>query len=780
MSTSENRPVPQQETHRDQDGELSVLQQAAGRLALRRKVRHIKDQIAHWTISFGGISVIITILLIFAYLFYEVVPLFESAEINEVASYRIDQPADSSTLHMAIEEQSEIAMHLTNSGLVTFFQFDSGEVIQQTQIELPADASISSFAIDTEESGVMALGLSNGQVQIVAHDYEVSYRQSDNARVITPLVNYPFGEEPYALFDNGNVIGVALRSRSESLTLAGINGQGSIQMLEASKQTSLFAAFDDDADSSFDIELAPAMISAPEASSLQIDGDRRFLLVVSDNGLVRVADIATIIDGEFGGFDIEMFLTENGLQPTSIRFLLGGISLLVADESGGISQWFVSRQGEQVELSKVRTFEPSEFAVNAITVEQRQKNFISADLQGTVSIYNTTANRAVFQGELVDGAVTAMAISPRGDALLLETASGQFVTWDVHNEHPEVSMSALWEQVWYEGYAEPEFIWQSSAATNEFEPKYSLVPLSFGTLKAAFYAMLLAAPLAICGAIFTGYFMAPTMRGKVKPLIELMEALPTVVLGFLAGLWLAPFVEQNLLGVFSILIVLPLSILSASLGWVYLPKNIRHAVPDGWEAAILIPVIIVFGFLSFVIAGPLEVLLFDGDLRFWITNELGVTYDQRNAMVVGFAMGFAVIPTVFSIAEDAIFTVPRHLSYGSLALGATPWQSLCRVVLPTASPGIFSGLMIGLGRAVGETMIVLMATGNTPIMDINIFEGMRTLAANIAVEIPESEVGSTHYRILFLAALVLFSFTFVINTVAEIVRQRLRGKYSTI
>ena len=539
-----------------------MLQQAADRLALRRKVRHIKDQIAHWTISFGGISVIITILLIFAYLFYEVVPLFESAEINEVASYRIDQPADSSTLHMAVEEQSEIAMHLTNSGLVTFFQFDSGEVIQQTQIELPADASISSFAIDTEESGVMALGLSNGQVQIVAHDYEVSYRQSDNARVITPLVNYPFGEEPYALFDDGNVIGVALRSRSESLTLAGINGQGSIQMLEASKQTSLFAAFDDDADSSFDIELAPAMISAPEASSLQIDGDRRFLLVVSDNGLVRVADIATIIDGEFGGFDIEMFLTENGLQPTSIRFLLGGISLLVADESGGISQWFVSRQGEQVELSKVRTFEPSEFAVNAITVEQRQKNFISADLQGTVSIYNTTANRAVFQGELVDGAVTAMAISPRGDALLLETASGQFVTWDVHNEHPEVSMSALWEQVWYEGYAEPEFIWQSSAATNEFEPKYSLVPLAFGTLKAAFYAMLLAAPLAICGAIFTGYFMAPTMRSKVKPLIELMEALPTVVLGFLAGLWLAPFVEQNLLGVFSILIVLPLSILS--------------------------------------------------------------------------------------------------------------------------------------------------------------------------------------------------------------------------
>ncbi|HEX2140047.1 MAG TPA: ABC transporter permease subunit, partial [Woeseiaceae bacterium] len=130
--------------------------------------------------------------------------------------------------------------------------------------------------------------------------------------------------------------------------------------------------------------------------------------------------------------------------------------------------------------------------------------------------------------------------------------------------------------------------------------------------------------------------------------------------------------------------------------------------------------------------------------------------------------------------EDAVFGVPKHLSYGSLALGATPWQTLVRVVLPTASPGMFSAVMIGFGRAVGETMIVLMATGNTPVMDWNIFEGMRTLSANIAVEMPESEVGSSHYRVLFLAALVLFLFTFLFNTAAEIIRQRLRRKYSTL
>ncbi len=136
-------------------------------------------------------------------------------------------------------------------------------------------------------------------------------------------------------------------------------------------------------------------------------------------------------------------------------------------------------------------------------------------------------------------------------------------------------------------------------------------------------------------------------------------------------------------------------------------------------------------------------------------------FDQRNCLVVGFAMGFAVIPIIFTISEDALSNVPQRLISASLALGATRWQTAMRVVLPTASPGIFSAIMIGFGRAVGETMIVLMATGNTPVLDWNIFTGMRTLSANIAVEIPEAPYGGTLYRVLFLAGLLLFAATFV-------------------
>jgi phosphate transport system permease protein len=152
------------------------------------------------------------------------------------------------------------------------------------------------------------------------------------------------------------------------------------------------------------------------------------------------------------------------------------------------------------------------------------------------------------------------------------------------------------------------------------------------------------------------------------------------------------------------------------------------------------------------------------------------TYVQRNALVVGFVMGFAIIPLIYTLAEDALTSVPGHLRLASLGAGATTWQTAMRVVLPTAASGLFSAIMVGLGRAVGETMVVLMAAGNTPVLDWNAFNGFRTLSANIAVELPEAVEGSTHYRTLFLAALVLFAMTFVINTAAELVRRHFRAR----
>jgi phosphate transport system permease protein len=516
----------------------------------------------------------------------------------------------------------------------------------------------------------------------------------------------------------------------------------------------------------------PQMNQAVKA--LFIDPRQQWLYVI--NGRAQ-ADVFSLRDRSMNG---RYKLSENAeTQVTASAQLVGGISLIIGDSKGGLAQWFMARDEDgEPRLMQIRTFQMSNSPIIQISSEQRRKGFTALDASGKLGVFHSTAHRTLLIEQVVDGA-GIYAMSPRANTLMVE-ANGALQPLTLHNPHPEVSWSSMWSKVWYENYDKPAYVWQSTAANSDFEPKMSLAPLTFGTLKAAFYAMLLAAPLAIAAAIYTAYFMAPGMRRKVKPVIELMEAMPTVILGFFAGLFLAPYVEGHLPGIFSLLLLTPLGILGAGFMVSRLPEAIRLRIPDGWESAILIPVILLVGWFALYMSPFLETWWFGGDMRLWISNDLGITYDQRNALVVGLAMGFAVIPNIYSIAEDAVFSVPRGLTLGSLALGATPWQTLTRVVILTASPGIFSALMIGMGRAVGETMIVLMATGNTPVMEMNLFEGLRTLAANVAVEMPESEVGGSHYRVLFLSALVLLLFTFVMNTAAELIRQRLRKKYSSL
>ncbi|HEX8296411.1 MAG TPA: ABC transporter permease subunit, partial [Chthoniobacteraceae bacterium] len=218
--------------------------------------------------------------------------------------------------------------------------------------------------------------------------------------------------------------------------------------------------------------------------------------------------------------------------------------------------------------------------------------------------------------------------------------------------------------------------------------------------------------------------------------------------------------------------------------------EVRRRIRPGHEFFVFVPILLFAGWTGWNLGPFIESIFFTvtdpvtgakiADFRQWWPHVTGADYQQRNSLVVGFIMGFAVIPIIFTITEDALSNVPSSLTTGSLALGASRWQTAMNVVLPTASAGIFSAIMIGLGRAIGETMIVVMATGNTPIMNLNIFSGMRTLSANIAVELPEAPHHGTLYRTLFLGAMVLFMMTFVVNTLAEIMRQRLREKYKTV
>lgn len=724
--------------------------------------RKTKDRLATHTITAGGLGVLVAILMIFFYLLYEILPLFQSASLEKAHAYNLD--TQGSALYLGMEEQSEVATRVSDSGQLLFFKAQSGEVLEQDM--LPVAGPVTAAGLNSEQQPLLALGGEDGAVLLINIDYKVSF--PNDQRLITPVLVYPYGEERMPLTDQP-LRTLAVRDTDDALLLVGAAGHRLVGKRFAKEEDFLTE----------EVVLEEESVSLPDidisADWLLIGPDQRWLYVISKSGDYRVIDLraeALVDNGR---------LLKSG-DVTAVRFLLGGISVMVGDSKGVVSQWFmVSESGQKPRLERIRDFKAEDQPIDNLIVEHRRKGFLTLSEGDTLDVfYSTSARHLLSQPLDAERAVISAAIAPRANAVLTEEQGGRFEYWQLHNEHPEVSWSALWSKVWYESYPEPDYIWQSSAANNDFEPKYSFTPLAFGTLKAAFYAMLLATPLAICGAIYTAYFMSPVLRRKIKPLIELMEALPTVILGFLAGLWLAPFVERNLPGVFAVFLLMPVGVLLFGYLWSQMPDRIRQAVPDGWHPVLMVPVVILVVWGSVMASGQMELWFFHGDMRAWLTHDLGISFDQRNSLVVGVAMGFAVIPTIFSIAEDAIFSVPKSLSYGSLALGATQWQSLVGVVIPTASPGIFSALMIGMGRAVGETMIVLMATGNTPIMDVNIFEGMRTLAANIAVEIGETEVDSSHFRVLFLAAFVLFMFTFLVNTAAEIVRQRLRKKYSSL
>lgn len=247
----------------------------------------------------------------------------------------------------------------------------------------------------------------------------------------------------------------------------------------------------------------------------------------------------------------------------------------------------------------------------------------------------------------------------------------------------------------WEGYAKPSYIWQPVGNIQ----KYNLVPLLLGSLKTTLVALLFAIPVSIGAALYVSQLCPPRFKEWVKPAIELLSGIPSVVLGFFALMVMASAFQT------------------------------------------------VFGYAN-----------------------------RLNAVVAGIALGIASIPVCFSIAEDALTSVPRAYSQAALALGATRWQTTWQIVLPAAIPGVFAAIVLGFGRAIGETIVVLMASGNASILSLSLLDSTRTLTATIAAEISEAVSGGPHYRLLFVLGIILFLITFVSNLLGEWVIHRLKAR----
>ena len=691
------------------------------------------------------------------YLVWVIVPMLAPSSIQHIAT---QTQSVGRTIHVATDDTFETATLIRSDGVVEFRDTESFEVVQESRIASGNFESVKPIFPSSDSYAALV-----DDEELVFFKIAHVVRFLDDERRIENSATTLFEE---STIDMRDVADYDVYRSDTTLRVALLYNDGAIVVRE-------YADVDDyfELEEPRELRLDPWDHNIEDAQIILGPRGRWLYEIDTSNGAYRLLNIASIrrageVHEGFLGSEVDQFI--------SATPVLGRYSFLIGLQSGRLEHWSLTPSENGTHLKRIREFKYDEPIVKVIT-EHRRKGFLAVERTGLAHLGYTTSHRTLAKIDL-EQLPKVIEFSPRADRLIA-VHENSIDVYKVANKHPEISWSTLWGKVWYEGYEEPEHSWQSSSADTDFEPKFSLTPLLFGTIKAAFYAMLVATPLAIMGAIYTAVFMSPGMRKLIKPGIEIMAALPTVILGFLAGLWLAPIVETHLTSIMLLVVVLPLGVLFCAFLTTFLPRLVSARF-DGWYAALSVPILVLLAYFTLSNDAWLSNLIFGMDARLWFYEKAGIDYDQRNALVIGIAMGLAVIPTIFSISEDAIYGVPQHLVHGSLALGATRWQTLVRVVLLTASPGIFSAVMIGLGRAVGETMIVLMATGNTPIMDINIFQGMRTFAANIAVEMPESEVGSTHFRILFLTAFVLFALTFLFNTVAEVVRQRLRNRYGNL
>lgn len=842
------------------------------------------DRFAKGLITIGGMGTIVAVLLVLAYLVSVVLPLFAPAKVQTEQQVPGALKAGAAPLAIGSDDFGVIGWALLPDGRLRAFRLDNGKLLGE---ELsPENSKLRGMtAASIGSDGRRAVfGFEDGKVRAGRISFPPKFLEAAN--VPPALRELPVGEiaeleggmvtrtpagqfrrqqlkfeleDPLEL-DPGKPLAIVERAGN---LFAGLTREGKLYIGVAEKQPQGGISLTDE--SSPKLEVSPIELPAG-------GGPPKFLIVSDLGDFLYVA----WEDGRLLRFEIRnpkkarlvedlRIVSEPGAKLTSLVSLFGGGTLIAGDSLGAVSAWFPvipanSRDTAGADgrrMVSAHTFAGNGKAVTALVSSPREREVAAGYADGRVRLFFVTSEHEILNRATTDGKpVQAVRIGAKGDRLLAATAGG-ISLWTYDEEHPDATFASLFLPVWYQDEPSAKHVWQTTGPEG-FEPKLGLAPLVFGTLKATFYAMIFGAPLALLAALYTSEFLHPNTRARIKPTIELMASLPSVVLGFLAGLVIAPVFSHVVPAGLAALITVPLALLLGAYFWQLLPLDMSIRLAR-FRFALMVCVVVPLGLLAANAAGPaLEGIMFDGDIKGWLLHPhergsatpgwmmlllplgaIGVSifmarvvnpwliqtcakwtrtrcaavdllkfslgaaltvivvglvgllldglkfdprdsligkYEELNALIVGFAMGFAIIPLIYTIADDALSAVPAHLRSASLGAGATPWQTAVRIVIPTAMSGLFSAVMIGLGRAVGETMIVLMAGGGTAFIDVNPFNGFQTLSAAIATQMPEAAVGSTHQKVLFLAALTLFIITFVINTGAEVVRQRFRRR----
>lgn len=878
------------------------------------------DSIARAIITSGGVGTILVALLIVVVMISQLLPLIATSDVTTVSEFRLDssakgnsdatttaRPNQDSPVCAGMDEYGDMAWFLMPSGNIDVYATSNGTRLQSfappeasSDHENSAKREITAFSIADDDASLL-VGYSTGEVRPITIHWIVEYRDpstvdgnaamlsSDDEIESTVLTPEPtvdnIGPSVSTLLPNGLVRVQRIASVEYHEPIAVLQSPvrcvdwltpEAIYGLEKIKSWKWLASDGREIVVQHHLrrrqgislstkeeiktwrtartsELASELASESVVHAM-LNAQGEGFTTIGPNGLARLWRL----DNEPSIRQLASHWTILGSESTieGAVPILGRNTLLISSEPGeleGVAAFFGSEKSDLVSIHRLSI---GSIGIKHMAAATNSRVVSALSDDGNVTFYYVPTNRKLLEWSVEPGSQIFFSSGSRYCGVL---HADSVTVAKLNLRFPEAGWRSFLSANWFEGYDSPRHLWQSSSGTVQGEIKLSIVPLLFGTMKGTFYTLLIAIPLGLVSAIFSSEYLDPTNRARIKPIMELMASVPSVALGFVGSVAVAPLVRDQLFGVLLVAYLTLGMLVSIPTFLALLPQPIR-LFANRRRGLLLILVLVVSIAISNVMAARIEMFLFGGPLTLWLNGEFGHlfpgwlclwlipcgvatfwasnhfhverklteryslfqtgkafgaivmqtgllatcvvsastiamalsllgwdargtmldSYQERNALLVGIVLGFAIVPLIFTLSEDALQAVPHHLRAASMSCGATVWQTTMRVVIPTALSGLFSAVMLGLGRAIGETMVVLMVSGNSPIMELNPFSGFRTLSATLAMELPEAARGSTHYHSLFFVSLVLFFLTVVVNSIAEFVRLKFKKNASQL
>ena len=552
--------------------------------AASKRIARVKlvDRGATGVITFGGIFIILSVLFIFVFIFAEAMPLFRGAKGERLgklslAGVRGGTP-HGTPLAFGADEYQKYLYEITPDAHLVVFRLADGATHREMALPGLEGAAVTSASRGLAGDS-LAAGTADGRVALSL----VRFRPVFEGQVLKDL--------DIDLRPKG-VIAIDAAQRPVREVVSQVSAEG---------ETLVAALVGDDEIVLARVGEAPDGEPAPEPALETLrtrDGEKVTHVRLGRSALVAGTELGQLYNWDIGGAESRLTdVTKVSSAPlTALEFGLGGNTVIVGDRDGNLSGWFRARPSAEAEpaMVKAHDFERQGSAILSIGSSSRERSFATGGADGSVVVRHLTSERTLLRFPGEGRPADAVMITPRADGILVKRAD-DLERYSLQNPHPEFSWRAVLGKVWYEGYPQPEYVWQSTGATDDFEPKMSLVPLVFGTIKATFYALVFAIPLAVFGALYTSQFVHPSIKAKVKPTVEIMAALPSVVIGFIAGLWLASRVEAHLVPVLLLVVFLPLFGTAGVLFWDRLPYGLRRRLRPGTEVFVILPLLLLGG-----------------------------------------------------------------------------------------------------------------------------------------------------------------------------------------